>query len=682
MQKFINKLNYYSIKAVFAWIGFLLMFVNFLFITIFEYYDHKKVIIYTKQQEIHRLLNQISDVVEYNLNNNQENNLDSYLSNLSTDSNLQLIIITDEKQKILHSTRRKWLEDFAPAVLESYLGTSLNVNKYGESLSSILVELNESNNILFGIVPIFYLKENLSIRDLHKGNIYLIYDLNKLFKEEFSTLLFKVFFSLVRAFVVLFILLVLFDVLVSRRITLLLETIEKTKNGNISHNFRIAGKDEISKISNAFQDMTERLQKILYYEPVTGTFNRFAFELKAKDFLRYANEHRAFIILDIDNFKEINDIYGHKIGDLCLREFANHLILTFKDGIVGRLGGDEFIIFTKAFFSDNELKDYLNLSYERLHTPFILGENIFELKTTMGVSIFPSNGLDYKVLYKNSDIALFHGKQSGKNRFTIIDDKILKKIERRNFIIQQIKSPNFYHELMVYYQPVVSIKTKKIECLEALLRWNSPYLGMVSPMELIPILEETGQVKELGRWVLETVTKQIREWEKAGYSIAVNVNVSFQEFSQKDYPGFVQKTISDSGIKPNRIKLEITESEIMRNLDQTLKNLLEIRSLGLELAIDDFGTGYSSLSYLKNLPVTHLKIDKSFISDIPQDQNDAVLVSTILKLSHTFGFIVVAEGVETKEQWSFLEENGCDEIQGFFISPPVPVQEIQKLMSK
>ena len=394
--------------------------------------------------------------------------------------------------------------------------------------------------------------------------------------------------------------------------------------------------------------------------------------------------HRGLVLIDLDDFKEINDTYGHQFGDEILKKYAANIEAYLSlDESIARIGGDEFLILTGEFERIEDLEKYISGLYEHLKTEIIHKGNIIEVRATLGVSVYPDHGTDFKSLLINTDIAIFNAKKEGKNKFLLIDEKVVSKTNRKNQILAILKNSNFDQEFQLYYQPILSVKTNMICGLEALLRWNSKEMGYVPPDELIPIMEESGMVKELGRWVIRTVIAQQIDWMKRDIPVVtVNVNVSFQEFSQKDYVFFLESYLFKHKFDPKLIKLEITESEIMKNLDMTMINLNQIRNMGVGLAIDDFGTGYSSLSYLKNLPITHIKIDKSFITDVPRDVNDNHLVQTILKLAMNLGFETVAEGVESIEQYEFLLENGCDTIQGYLFSRPVPAQQLEPLLKE
>ena len=392
----------------------------------------------------------------------------------------------------------------------------------------------------------------------------------------------------------------------------------------------------------------------------------------------------AIMFLDLDDFKMINDTMGHDIGDQLLVEVSIRLVNTLrKRDTVARIGGDEFII----LIEDVEDMDYINKVSEKIlkcfNEPFRLNNQGCFVTTSIGVAIYPTDGECADVLIKNADIAMYKAKLKDKNQYVIctpvMKNKIVETMEMNNSLCLALER----NEFELYYQPQLNCISNEIVGLEALIRWNHPELGMVSPMEFIPIAEKTNLIISIGEWVLRTACKQNKTWQDAGLPrIRMGVNLSAKQFQNENLVRDVEEILKETGLDYQYLELEITESAVMKGKGNIIDTLHIFKKLGIHIAIDDFGTEYSSLNYLKQLPADRIKIPMTFVKGIGVDTKDEAIAKAIIILAKNMGLGVIAEGVETKNQLEFLNQGMCDEIQGFYYFKPMPVGEIEELLKK
>ncbi len=439
-------------------------------------------------------------------------------------------------------------------------------------------------------------------------------------------------------------------------------------------------------------DISERystesqLEHVAHYDALTNLPNRVLFN----DRLTHALQHQqrskrqlALIFLDLDEFKKINDSLGHQAGDDLLQQVAQRLLLCArKADTVARLGGDEFTIVLEDLEDAGNVPEVADRILESLAMPFdVSGREIF-LSTSIGISVYPQDGKDTAGLMQHADVAMFQAKKGGGNKYCFYHADMTVAANKRLALETDLRHALAREEFVVHYQPQVSLESNLIVGLEALVRWQHPQHGIVPPNMFIPVAEESGLIQPLGEWVMRAACRQAKAWqESTGTTIPVAVNLSGHQINDS----LVEKVsdiLAETGLEPRYLELEITESCIMDQAATTIEHLHALRKLGVHLSIDDFGTGYSSMSYLKRLPINTLKIDRSFVRDIPQDSNDAAIIKAILALAHTLNLVVVAEGVETPEQRAFLAENDCDVMQGFLFSRPRPAEEIELLLSE
>lgn len=432
--------------------------------------------------------------------------------------------------------------------------------------------------------------------------------------------------------------------------------------------------------------LTETLKRLSITDRLTNLFNRSKFHQDVIDLIQSnQNEHLQFSILflDLDNFKSVNDTLGHNMGDELLIETSKRLkILSDESSQLYRLGGDEFT-FILQNKSISEVEEFTKKVIDLFRLPFLIHSQEFFISTSVGIALYPLHGLNCDVLMKNADTAMYHAKQSGKNRYKFytntMNDNSMLKLTIENGLRKAIKR----NEFILYYQPEIDLSTGKIIAVEALLRWKNPCLGLVPPASFIPIAEDSGLIYDIGEWALKEACNQQQKWSvQYADNISIAVNVSAMQLRNQNFNNLVTNTINITGISSKNLELEITETMLMKNAKEVTNILETFQNMNICIAIDDFGTGYSSLSYLKKLPINKLKIDRSFISDIPKSKDDDAIVKAIISLGHSLNLKVVAEGVENIEQLNFLKEQDCDIIQGYIASPPIPIENLLQLLSK
>ena len=425
------------------------------------------------------------------------------------------------------------------------------------------------------------------------------------------------------------------------------------------------------------------------YDPLTGLPNRQLFNDRLK--MAISHNSREDLVLplgvlfcDLDDFKNINDSLGHYFGDLLLKEVAKRLSECCREeDTVARLGGDDFLIIC-SFTRQNEpaatsLAQRILNSFEE---PFILKKQQIYTQISIGITLFPEDGKDFESLVKNAEVAMYRSKDMGKNRFSFYTTELNREVLRRISLSNDLRNALAREEFIVYYQPKIDIKTGLVSGMEALVRWNRRKTEMVSPVEFIPLAEDTSVIYALGEWVMEEACSRIREFSSlCGRDLKIAVNLSVKQFAQKDLIYRIQEIIQKTGLSSHLLTVEITENIVIKNIDATIHILKLLNALGIRISIDDFGTGYSSLSYLKLMPLSELKIDKSFVDDIPDNLEACAIVKTVLSLAENLNLKTVAEGVETLAQLEFLKKEGCHEIQGYYYCKPISHEEMKTFLT-
>jgi len=456
-------------------------------------------------------------------------------------------------------------------------------------------------------------------------------------------------------------------------------------------------------VEGTVQDVTERRQaeakirSLAYYDGLTGLPNRQMFSEQFAQAMRQARRSKrplALIFLDIDNFKGVNDSLGHGAGDKLLRQVADRFSGCIRGGdLLGRpgressspsifrFGGDEFILVLPFLQHEQDASLVARRIMGALTEPFPVGGQDFFATVSIGIAVYPSDGDDIKTLLRNADSAMYHAKLKGKNTFEFYTESLTKaSIERMN-VEAKLRRAIEQGELKLSFQPKVETRSGLLAGAEALLRWSTSGLGAVSPARFIPVAEETGLIIPIGEWVLREACRQMQAWDAVGLPpVTVAVNVSSRQLHYGDLFKLVSDLLDESGLRPQCLELELTESAIMSDVPKAKLIFQKLSELGVRLSIDDFGTGYSSLSQLKKFPVDALKIDQSFVRSLPEDADDSSITLAIIAMAHSLGIRVVAEGVETEAQFSFLKEHGCDEVQGYLFSPAVSAPEFVQFL--
>ncbi|MDQ0153840.1 bifunctional diguanylate cyclase/phosphodiesterase [Robertmurraya andreesenii] len=472
-----------------------------------------------------------------------------------------------------------------------------------------------------------------------------------------------------------------------------IELLSKTGEKNIFQlkNIPITVNGECVGIYGIGRNITEqkmiedRMIQLAYFDQDTGLPNRIKFtEILGQQLARAKKKKRilAVMVIDMDRFKIINDSLGHEAGDEILREISERIQQALPTGsYLGRFSGDKFNLVLSKNVDVEEVVKIAKSILRQVSTPIIHSGQEFYVTASIGVSFYPNDGKDEISLLKNADIAMNRSKYPGGDRITLysneMNEEAMKRLELESYLRKALQKEEFF----ICYQPLIDLNTGKVFGSEALIRWNHPRLGLVSPGDFIPLAEETGLIEEIGSWVLRTACKQNKKWQQMGLKdLSVSVNVSANQFGQAKFVKEVKRALKESGMAPEFLTLELTESTMLRNIDHSIEVMRALQKLGVRVSIDDFGTGYSSLSYLKDLPINTLKIDRTFINNLHLDTTDIAIVKAIITMGHGLSMKVVAEGVETEAQIELLKELKCHYAQGFYLHRPLTTDDFEKAM--
>jgi diguanylate cyclase (GGDEF)-like protein len=406
---------------------------------------------------------------------------------------------------------------------------------------------------------------------------------------------------------------------------------------------------------------------------------------RLKQALNHASRHEktaAVLFVDLDHFKTVNDTMGHASGDTLLREVARRLVKSVRaEDTCARIGGDEFVVILPELPKAQDASLVAQKILAGLAVPMNLdGQDVY-VSASIGVAIYPTDGLDDETLLRNADAAMFRAKQVGRNNFQFyaasMNEHAMAKLQMQNDLRRALDR----NEFVLHYQPKFSLGNASMTGLEALLRWQRADGQLVSPAEFVPVLEDTGLIIPVGDWIIDATCAQIRAWKDAGLqALPVAVNLSVKQFLSHDIAEVIEQTLQKHELEADLFEVEITESDAMENQDEVIATLQRLRERGIRVAVDDFGTGYSSLGYLKRLPLDSLKLDRSFVTGLPTDSDDVSIARAVIAMAHSLGLKVVAEGVETQDQREFLAQQGCDQMQGFLLSRPVSAEACASLL--
>jgi diguanylate cyclase (GGDEF)-like protein/PAS domain S-box-containing protein len=451
------------------------------------------------------------------------------------------------------------------------------------------------------------------------------------------------------------------------------------------------------------QDISERkrsereIHRLAYYDSLTGLPNRVLFKDRVTQAIAHASRykyHLALLFLDLDRFKIINDTLGHNVGDMLLKHVADRLTdsVRHSDSIgrtanieqtheLARLGGDEFTVLVSNLREVQDASKVARRILEALARPFHVGGHEIFVTVSIGIAIFPVDGDSVDVLLKNSDTAMYHAKEQGRNNFQYYSNAMNAEANERLLLEGEVRHATEREEFVVFYQPQIDLRSGRLVGAEALVRWQHPQRGLLTPAEFLQAASDTGMIRAIDEWVLQTVCRQSRTWQQRGLAVPrVSINVSNSLFHGATLVNAVEKACAETSLAHNRLELELTESVAMRNVDTSILVLQQLKAMGVQLAIDHFGTGYSSLSYLQRLPVNRVKIDQSFIRELLSRVQPVPIVRAIIAMAHSLQLEVLAEGVEDEKQRSILLAEGCDQAQGYLFGRPMPVAEFEKLL--
>ncbi len=488
--------------------------------------------------------------------------------------------------------------------------------------------------------------------------------------------------------------------LVSLPVMNLVQTMKRVSHEkNYTLRSKKTGEDEIGTLIESFNEMLseiesheetirerqEHLQQLAHFDHLTHLPNRVLYSDRLLQSILQAERTKqrvAVMFVDLDHFKDINDLAGHRVGDLLLMEVATRLQSVIRSSdTVARMGGDEFTILLPNVRDKENASIVAEKILKTLSEPYRVDGNEFYITASVGITLYPDDGKTVDELLKNADTAMYKAKSDSKNTLQFYSHDMLATVTTRMILLSSLHQALKRTEFVIHYQPKMNTVRERMIGLEALIRWNHPELGMIIPDKFIPLAEETGLIIPIGEWVIRECCRQIRTWKSKGYTpLPISINVSPVQFKRQNFADVVQQILEETGVNPSLLELEITETAIMQDVGFTISTLKRFREMGIAICIDDFGTGYSSLSQLKRFPIDTLKIDKSFIVNIAKNTDDRSIVLAIISMAQSLGLKVVAEGVETSAQLSFLCEQGCQEMQGFFFSKPLPSEKVEHLM--
>ena len=587
------------------------------------------------------------------------------------------------------------VEHVSSAVIElddRSMFVSVSNNKKNDSLTFISISNKLFDNLKEISRPLYrpFYFEGTQKKQLI-GTLTVFYDTQELTNSLFSQLQFSFFATLIRALLLTLVLSVVFHRFLTQPIARISEAIDKIDPDSPDENLlpiSTAHKDDelglvtskFNQILIQFSQTQSKLRKMATRDPLTGLPNRtLLLETIAVTIQRSRLQKRSFALMfiDLDRFKNINDSLGHTLGDQFLARIARILERFVGDkGTVSRLGGDEFVILADTVHTPDEAADFVGKLLMQINVPIQLNEHAIHPAASIGISIYPEDGSSAEDLIRHADIAMYSAKAAGSNQWAFFKQDMTERAAVRLRTEASLHDGLKNNEFLLYFQPKLDLQTGKVVSCEALIRWQKDG-RLISPISFIPVAEETGIIIPIGRWVIEQSCKVLREWQKKyNYAIPIAINVASQQFADASLVPDIKQMALRYQIQPELLEIEITETSLMNDIELAIVKLEQLKSAGFGIAIDDFGTGYSSLSYLRHLPITTMKIDRCFVSDLPED---SAIASTILMLGKQLNLTVVAEGIENEQQLDWLKENQCQIGQGFYFSQPLPQAEFEAL---
>lgn len=427
------------------------------------------------------------------------------------------------------------------------------------------------------------------------------------------------------------------------------------------------------------------IKKLAFFDSLTGLPNRDLCNDRLEHTIAHAsraNKMVAVLFIDLDNFKEVNDVHGHDGGDELLKEVAIRLTSNLRVGdTVARIAGDEFIVVQESLSKASDVNVLSEKLLKSINQPFYLNEQEAHVGLSIGISLYPNDAADAQTLIKYADTAMYNAKDEGKNTFRFFSFALDQQVKKKHEIGVHLRKAMEKNEFILHYQPIIDVRTNKIKGAEALLRWHNETLGNVGPDIFIPIAEDIGIISAIGDWVLIEACKQNKYWQQQGYfNIIMSVNMSARQLSLDDYAKTVEASLKATELAPQYLELELTETTIMKDINHAMVQLEKLQALGIAISLDDFGTGYSSMSYLRKLKLSRLKIDRSFIKSIPFSEEDIITTKAIISLANNLNLKITAEGIETKAQQVFIASTLTDSAQGYYFSKPVNSKDFEKLL--
>lgn len=576
-------------------------------------------------------------------------------------------------------------------------------SQVGQYISAVLLEKAFATAQNKQLVPALYLELNslLSARRLHDGLLLIGMLPEKELLQESQRLGTLVAWIVLGTLVLIIItLLIAIRFLMVKPLKQLRRAVSEIGYGNLNPKISLSSNDELGQLMLSFQKMAGSLEKsrlkiehLAYHDSLTGLPNRFQAHEALRQMISLArreNAKMAVLFLDLDNFKRINDTLGHQVGDQLLKKMAARLSSVLREedfihrnnsDLLARLGGDEFVILLANIENSLDAARVSSRILSMMKEPFHLDDKEIYSSSSIGISLFPDDGTEVDDLIKRADAAMYQAKEQGRNNFQFYSASYNLAAFEHISLEGRLRRALRNSELELYYQPLVQTKTGKVVGLEALLRWNDPTEGLIAPDRFIPIAEDSGLILPIGEWVLREAGRQLSAWHTAHITDAsVSVNVSTIQLQRQNLEAIVTQVLRDNSLQPHHLELEITETALMKIKPEVIKSLDSMRQRGVTISLDDFGTGYSSLSVLQELPISKLKIDKSFVQDMLIEPKDAAIVSAVIFIAKSLGLHSTAEGVETPEQAARLAQEGCDQLQGYLLCRPLPVAEMTQFL--